>query len=574
MSILGIVKSIQDQDLMRDILESYYSVAARAIAAATDYQDSDQFISLCDDILEARPGDSNTRIILLRHLAANGKIEQALCHLRKLKEQNLDPQTLVRELFAVLPEATRQQQDALNRADLDEANLILCHLMELSPDVLMFQKALVNVQRLRVIKAHEMAKTQDRYNFEILQTCLETCERLGDLEEEAQIRLEISRHPLDKNRHRILQIHNVVSALARFLGVDHHHFSKEELDVIQELLERGQAICAVPNTDTNPENLYYEDFCRLQMASINLDAIFGPAIEKTAPLPTVFADGDGNILSIEDVQARSRAVNAQAAFFVSTSPEYFDRYARVFASSVLKACDCGCLVIICVCTDHERMPEIVRSLDLKDPRLIFCSDNFDPASEDFKIYSPKAEAVSTPGPHYATAAMLRSDWVLDFLKLPVFLTGIDTVLQRGIADLLETHQNADVILNRVGSQGALANQVINNLVTIFPTENGSRFLHFLKSYLGGHLHEATQAAAVDQLDLQLAKHYLVAHSDNPNIAYFEETDINNVMFNQANYIRHIERFRKYRFVNIFAGGCPDNALSEGDLQNEGLIPES
>ena len=99
----------------------------------------------------------------------------------------------------------------------------------------------------------------------------------------------------------------------------------------------------------------------------------------------------------------------------------------------------------------------------------------------------------------------------------------------------------------------------------YPTANGRLFVQFLKTYLGGHLAAPVQATFLDQLDLHMARHHVMHSGASPVIGYFDEFDINIVMFNRLNYRAHLDRMRSYRFLNMFVGAFVDERLTAEDV---------
>jgi hypothetical protein len=180
----------------------------------------------------------------------------------------------------------------------------------------------------------------------------------------------------------------------------------------------------------------------------------------------------------------------------------------------------------------------------------------------------RKEPLNVAGIYYASSGLLHADNLLQHLSLPVCVTGIDTVLQRGVKDLIEQFRDSDVVFNKMGSHVMLGGQLVNNLVLIYPTENGLLFTNFMKSYHAPHVAQIDQPAYLDQLDIHMAKHHIMATGKSPVIRYFDPFDINNDMFNHLNYRAYLERMRSFRFLNMFVGGCKEDALTAEDVELE------
>jgi hypothetical protein len=76
--------------------------------------------------------------------------------------------------------------------------------------------------------------------------------------------------------------------------------------------------------------------------------------------------------------------------------------------------------------------------DIKDKRLVYSGDGFDAAAVTTKCYdTPPKGCIAKPVAHFQSVRFTRLNAFLQKLKLPVFVSDIDLLLQRGMKDLLE-----------------------------------------------------------------------------------------------------------------------------------------
>jgi hypothetical protein len=144
---------------------------------------------------------------------------------------------------------------------------------------------------------------------------------------------------------------------------------------------------------------------------------------------------------------------------------------------------------------------------------------------------------------------------LQKLKLPVFVSDIDLLLQRGVKDLLERSSAADIVLNENLASANAGSRLTANLLLLNPTENAGRFLRFLKRYLEDFLNWAEVTRWIDQFGLMLARHHLAIHGKAPRIEYFDTAkDINNLMYPsyQENPFRFFSLFHGFDMASLEA----------------------
>jgi hypothetical protein len=238
----------------------------------------------------------------------------------------------------------------------------------------------------------------------------------------------------------------------------------------------------------------------------------------------------------------------QAVFFAAADEKYVALYARWYALSVLRHCDVPHLVVIHVIGGAGRLAEAVATVGIEDERLVFVGDDFDASSVTIKVYdSPPKGLIPLPVAHFQSVRFQRLGALLDVLARPIFVSDIDLLLQRGVADLLEQHAGAAVVFNENFSNTSVASRLTANLVLVQPSPGAMVLLNYLRAYLDKHLAKAAVTRWIDQVALTMARHHLRRHAPEARLGLFDTaSDINNVMF--GSYQEH-----PFRFLSLYHG---------------------
>jgi len=142
---------------------------------------------------------------------------------------------------------------------------------------------------------------------------------------------------------------------------------------------------------------------------------------------------------------------------------------------------------------------------------------------------------------------LRIGALLKKLDLPVFVSDIDLILQRGVKDLLEKFKSCDIVLNENAQSANAGSRFTANLLLLNPTRNATIFLRFLRSYLEKALSSSEVSRWIDQFGILQARHHLLQQRPDARIGYFDvNADINNLM-----YTRYQEH--PFRFLSLYHG---------------------
>lgn len=578
-SISEIFSRLADQGTLNEVIGGLPDRAGTLkalVASLRSLGKLDDALDLTEAVLVDDPGNLEFLMLSLDILSEMGELGRVFSRIRFMKGIGVDSALVTEEIKRQLNIAVEIHAKALNDGELERALEISDQLVGFYPEIEFFREAQQqDLWRMRQ-KHLDLAYEFEAKHYDQLTEQADAARAACDLESEIARRIEVRNHPHDVTRHSALRLQNYMLAISRLLAAEKDEISADKVTLVNQL--KAEALALVPTPPVNDD--YDEDqaacfdrFYRLLLRDLETDLVFAPTGESTPLLPTTYVTSTGQPLDLDGLVARSKEVGAKVVYTTSTSAEYFERYAQSYISSHLKS-DLPCMVIVYVCAPAEKLPGLVASLGIDDPRLIFCSDGFDPDGRDIELFSPNhGSAIKVHGIYYAVSCLFRSDYCLCYMGLPVFAMGIDTILQRGVADLFEQFADHDLVLNMAGSSFTLGSQLVNNLVLVMPTENGLRFVDFMKSYLGRHLANIVQPAFLDQMDLHMAKLHIQYAQPEVKIGYFDEYDINNVMFNKDNIQGHMDRVLKYRFLNMYIGGNPKNAMSSEDIDEDTIAVE-
>jgi hypothetical protein len=181
--------------------------------------------------------------------------------------------------------------------------------------------------------------------------------------------------------------------------------------------------------------------------------------------------------------------------------------------------------------------------------VIFVGDDFDASAVTTQCFeAPPKGLVALPVAHYQSVRFQRLGALLDLLGRPVFVSDIDLLLQRGVADLLAQWADADLVLNLNDKNYQAGSRITANLLLARPTEATGILLRWLRAYLDARLSRPTVTRWIDQVALNLARHHLELQAPGARIGAFDtQSDINNVMFKE--YIPG----HPFRFLSLYHG---------------------
>ncbi|MDO8911414.1 MAG: FkbM family methyltransferase [Phenylobacterium sp.] len=297
---------------------------------------------------------------------------------------------------------------------------------------------------------------------------------------------------------------------------------------------------------------------RLLLDAVDLAAVNAPTPAPAPESELAFVSSTGAALDWDSVRATADRLGAQAVFFAAADQTYVDLYARWYALSVLKYSDVPSLIVIHVIGGKDQLAAIAAGVGISDERLIFAGDDFDAAAVTTKVYdAPPKGFIARPVAHFQCVRFQRLGTLLARLERPVFVSDIDLILQRGVADLLARAAPADVMFNENEISFNAGSRLTANLLLVNPTAGAQVFLAFLRDYIERELARPAVTRWIDQVALIFARHHLVARGPSPTLAYFDTTtDINNVMYPsyQANPFRFLSLFHGFDTSSLEGAG--------------------
>jgi FkbM family methyltransferase len=343
-------------------------------------------------------------------------------------------------------------------------------------------------------------------------------------------------HPLI----RLRDLHDTASAiLCRPLTLE------GEAEVERLLAEAGALeINAAPGSEWE----LWEKHYRLLLAGVDLAAVAAPTPAALVEPELEYMASTGERLDADGLHAHAERLGARAVFFAAADESYVELYARWYALSILKHCDVPFLIVVHVIGGKGRLAESAGKVGVQDERLVYAGDGFDASAVTIRCYdAPPKGLASRPLAHFQCQRFLRLGGLLEGLQTPVFVSDIDLLLQRGVADLLERCAGADVTLNENDGNLNAGSRLTANLLLVQPTLDAGVFLRFLRSYLEAALAGAEVTRWIDQLGLLMAWQHLMKRGAAPSIAYFDtQTDINNVIY--PSYQEN-----PFRFLSLYHG---------------------
>jgi FkbM family methyltransferase len=501
---------------------------------------------LLEHLTALNPGDAETLRRLVKVLGAEGRTLDAIEKLVEWKSTTTDMEALLGEIQVQAPAAIQCFNDHLAASEVEKAEKYASALVALIPrNIPLLEAALsCNLALGHKGKAAKYAATLlslDAAHATARNVLAECSDKTMDEDREIEDRMALALaaksdiHPLI----RLRDVHDVASAiLCRPL-------TSRAVEQIGQLLRAAREIDVGGLAGSEWEGW-------VKHYRLLLDAVDLAAVHDTTPTPVrepkiELMNSSGVPLNWLELRANAARLGAQAVFFAAADRAYVDLYARWYIKSILKHCDVPCLVILHVIGGTGQLRQVVKSVGIKDKRLIFTGDRFDAEGVTTQCYdSPPKGRIAKPVAHFQSIRFLRLGAFLQKLKLPVFVSDIDLLLQRGVKDLLQRCAGADVVFNENNASKNAGSRLTANLLLVNPTDNAALFLRFLRSYLEQALsrHEVTRW--IDQFALMLARHHLF-RQENPRIDYFDtNTDINNVMY--TSYQEH-----PFRFLSLYHG---------------------
>ncbi len=240
---------------------------------------------------------------------------------------------------------------------------------------------------------------------------------------------------------------------------------------------------------------------------------------------------------------------AKLAFVVAADGAYLRLYGRPYLASILRHCEMPAVVVVHVIGGQGDLPQLIRLMDLDDPRILFTADDFVAGGVITQCHDSDGPR-RLPVAHFQSTRFAVAQRVMRELQLPVFVSDIDCVLQRGVGDLLERFAAADIVLNRNAASDSFGSHITANLLLAFPSDAGHAFLTGLQGYLQAALAAPHVTRWIDQTGLQLCWN---RHAGDTRFGWFDtQADINNVMYPrwQPNPFRFLSLFHGFDMASL------------------------
>lgn len=521
----------------------------RALQAEGRFADAETVFTR---LAEFEPGNLEVQRGLMAALGGQGRTLEALQRLLLLRELQADTEVLLSDIRAQSGPAIAKYNTHLEAGEVEQAELYAAAMAALAPkSAPMLGAALACNQALNrrdEIVRYATALLEVEPDNAAAQAALQVLEPQAASDDVARRMAEAladHQHPLL----RLRDIHDVASLiLCRPLTAA----SEIQLETLT-----AAALGLVVETDPGSEWEAWATHYRLLMQAIDLEAIRAPTPQALEEPELAFATADGTPTDWAGVRATADRLGAKCVFFAAADETYVDLYARWYALSVLKYADVPSLIVVHVIGGVDRLAEIAARVGVSDPRLVFAGDRFDAEAVTTEVHdSPPKGRIAKPVAHFQSVRFLRLGALLTRLERPVFVSDIDLILQRGVADLLARSANDDVMFNENEISLNAGSRLTANLMLVNPTPNAALFLRFLAHFLERALARPQVTRWIDQVALIFARHHLVRHGRDPQIGYFDtNSDINNVMY--TSYQAH-----PFRFLSLFHGF--DTSSLEGD----------
>lgn len=503
--------------------------------------------TIFEHVLIVEPDREDVRRALMQTHSASGRTLDALKVLGELRARHPDSVFAAQDMSEQTRPAIERYNLHMRANDVEHAAPYASALADLSPtNPLVLRTAMSCNQTLGDMEAAgryaEALLKLEPDNLSAHETMAEVCkargDQAGDLDHRSRVAL-VDRpglHPLV----RLKDIHDVASGLlCRPLDAN----ALAELEKL--LAAQSQYKVTEPEETGWPG---WERHYRLMLESIDLPAVLGPTPAAPPEPRTTFADAAGQAMTWDDVTARADAVGAKVVFLVAADEAYVEMYGRWYVRSVLKHCDVPCMVVVHVIGGGAGLARSAQVVDVQDDRLVFAGDDFDEAAVTTRVHdAPPRGMAAKPIGHFQSIRFLQAGGLLRRLGRPLFISDIDLLLQRGVADLLDGNEGADLVFNENEGSSNAGARLTANLVLAYPTATTDAFFSFVSAYLSGMLTRDHLTRWIDQVALMLGRHHLRARHPQVQLRYFDVTlDINNIMYRSW-------QENPFRFLSLYHG---------------------
>lgn len=504
-------------------------------------------LTLSEHVVALEPDNVEALRLSAVAFGATGRSDAALARLAKARALSPNADGMLAEIHEQAVPAIHAFNDHIRRNELEPASRIIAGLTALYPEnreflAMGFEVSSQRHQPEQVEKFAAALLALDPGHFGARMAMAQQCNTRGDVLQEIEHRVRAARLP-PRDTNSVLLLKNIYDALSAILCGD---LDEVKATLVEELIATARSIGPAQPSTRIEQVEAWERYYRTAIDGVDLAAILGPTPEE-APWPAIgFASSSGSPMELPQVRAVAARQRAEIVFFVAADAAYVARYARWYVSSVLRACDVPCLVVVHVIGALGRLGEAAASVGIEDSRLIFSADGFDPASVTGRCYAtPNGVPTHGLAAHYQSARFQWLGYLLRQLALPIIVSDIDLLLQRGVKDLLERCADADIVFNELTVKTELGSRLVANLLLVNPTGAGEILARYLRFYLETQLRKEKIDRFIDQTALLMARHH-VLRAAAPRLAYFDKFDVNNLVYKQYHD-------NPYRFFSMYLG---------------------
>lgn len=493
-------------------------------------------LSLYTQILVSDPSHADALYGSAIALGAQGAVEEGLVQLAKAKTLAPNKPELESAIQPLVLQAGALYNAHLKANRLEQAAHLIELLSQIAPhNIFVQEQALTLFKKLeRHEQALRVAKTVFKLNsahFVAHQILVEDCMARKDRQGELAYRIDMARrHP--RAIHTAFHLQDVYMSLSALLLTP---LDDQKVSTIEALLALAQTIIT-DNPVAEDDPLYHSYmFYHTSIEALNIQAVIRPP-PPPAPWPAIqFASATGETMALAAVSEKIAQQKAELIFYIAADPVYIAQHARRYVSYILNACDVPFVIIAQVVGGMNQLSALAPAVGIADQRLIFAADGFKPESVravTWKIH--EKTPIRSPLVYYQSARFLWLDYLMEQFNLPVLVSDIDQLLQRGIKEMLTRFAQSDVVCYEALRNHKMADRFLAGLLLVKPTQTGRQFAQFFRYYMELALQNAEKRGSyayfLDQNALLMARHHLLWTSQEPRIGYFDPLDMNVSMF--------------------------------------------
>ena len=360
--------------------------------------------------------------------------------------------------------------------------------------------------------------------------------------------LALAKNP-PPDTHAIIQMQTIYLAVSALL-LDNLNGSRMAL--IDELRAITSRIASNHPISQSDDTYCCYSYYRTIVETLNLHVVVQP-MPPQPPWPQIeFASSSGQPIEPQAIKTIAAQQQAEVVFFVAADPVYIARYAKRYVSSLIKHCDVPFLMIIHVIGGINRLQTLVAGVGLTDDRLIYCADSFNPETIQWLTSRSDGDRLThelSLVVYYQSARFLWLEYMLEQCSLPLLVTDIDQLLQRGIKDMMDHYLDHDIVFHEHFGSQKMSSRLTANLLLVKPTKAGILFARFIRYYLKLAFQDAHNRGIgtyfKDQEALLMAQHHVLQFTT-PKIGSFGQFDINHHMY---------KTYEKtpFRFFSMYSG---------------------